>query len=299
MFFSKTPPAFTPLNNPSPSPPHRNNSSNHNLQPQSPFLTKLPPELRNTIYHYTFKSPTEDPSSTSTSAHALSLLLTCHKINHEATLLAFSTYTFPISHNTPSTYLSLRNKISHLSLPQISAITSISYTSGHAVGHLTNALLLLPNLSLFEIRIQRDLGTNQGTSWFHGLLRAVVQGQCYRWQTGEKWEVAWSAQTQSGNYSSVEEQEGMGRADMSLCVCGFGYVSWLAADLLQESGRRVHVNTVFYGEAEEEEKKLKVILTPGVESLCVVDGARGFGFDVDEEYWQDMRRRNAKMKGWW
>ncbi|KAH7377306.1 hypothetical protein BKA66DRAFT_467919 [Pyrenochaeta sp. MPI-SDFR-AT-0127] len=355
MFSSKHLPVFRPLTPPL---PHRKPCGEAcNPQIQSPFLSQLPPEVRNEIYYYVFTGAAQEVNNAK--SHPLSLLLTCHKINHEAVNLAFHTFTFPVAPNFKSSYLALRNKTLHLSAEQTSAITALSYDRGNeyisSVGDvpnvLTNAILLLPTLKRFEIHIRkghksqqeahhspllvghtfrdpsRDAVEKYAPTWFdYKTLRAIASGQAYSWQEGQKWRVEWP-QLASSFFHCIDGRDMYGERcwtpymgseavnsvrGVHMCVCGCGEVCWLSADLIQETGRRICVDTQFYGtykrtkSFEEQLANHKIRLLPGVKPLPVTEGPSGgnvgvtsIAHDADQEYWDGIRRRNWKLDALW
>lgn len=152
MFFTRSQPiAHTPTSTPKPSVPQYQDT-----QSQSLLFNRLPAEIRNKIYTHVFTTlpaPTITAAEQGNAVHPLSLLLTCRRINAEANILAFSTYTFPLHPNTEATYLSLCAALSHLSTAQVSAMTSLSVlSSSNASSFLSNALLILSNLSHFSVK---------------------------------------------------------------------------------------------------------------------------------------------------
>ncbi|CAO2649877.1 Nn.00g011690.m01.CDS01 [Neocucurbitaria sp. VM-36] len=355
MYFFKSPPAFKPL--PPPLPPRQSCSGAHNPQIQSAFLTKLPPEIRNDICRYAFSLNASECIAAKN--HTLSLLLTCHKVNHEATNLAFYTYTFAIATHLEPTFISLRNKTSHLSAPQIFAITALSYDLGRKYTHrnievsniITNGILTFPSLSRFEIYIQRghkyeqevhyspmltgrtfndlhkDAIEKYAPIWFDDrILRPIANGHTFSWQSGDKWTVEWP-QVDTPYLSVINSEDIHGELitkpymgteaigavrGVHLCVCGCDEVCWLSANLVQQTGRRLLIDTFFYSAeegfktSEEQYPHLKIRLRPGAQPLPVTEGPTGanagttsFGYEADEEYWDGIRRRNWKLDAIW
>jgi hypothetical protein len=323
------------------------------LQLQSPLLSLLSAELRNQIYTYVFTSSPPSEASPSPSPHPLSLLLTCRRIHHEAALLAFTTYTFPITPTLKPSYIHLQIATMHLSDPQKASLNALSLDLGnnyisnaHTAGTLlTNAILSLPNLHRFEIRIPRsrkmeyEIHPQQSSPdasdirraavhkyvprWFRqGVITSVVGGHTYAWPEGAGWRVDWPVMESAMCYSTVEcGDDGVIREELCMdegavatvsgvhmCACDCGGVSWLSAVLTQERGRRVEVETVFYGSPEPVYVP-DVCLVPGTEPLvgvvCVPQDISGgvvptaIGFEVDEEYWDAIRRRNGRLDALW
>lgn len=227
LFASKTPKPFKPVL--APHPPRASCSLECNNQQRSPFFKTLPPEIRNKIYKYTFTGETRELLSVE--AHPLSMLLTCHKVYHEATNLAFSRHTFPIADSVDgAVFLSLRNATAHLASQQVDAITTLSYDQRRkyiqrdvrgTARILTNAILLFPNLEQFEIRNLRshDAASVHGfpiRSWYHdkrfsaitkyapywfiALLSYTIDGHAYSWQSVERWITEWPQLEENNNH---------------------------------------------------------------------------------------------------
>ncbi|KAF2691416.1 hypothetical protein K458DRAFT_381273 [Lentithecium fluviatile CBS 122367] len=206
-------------------------------------------------------------------------------------------------------------------------------------------MLLFPNLRKVEIKMQRREREMWGTwhemafgsgdeeekllervpSWFRGNVERIVRGRCYRWQVGEKWTVEWpqlDPNVGMGSYvdaiftglgAEAAEKAMRGVDGIEPCACGCGAPCWLSAVFVQDGGRRVAVDVVFYGDGvKEEERGLRVRLTPGVEPLDVRvmtevpvmkfgDGgdAVGFGWDGEREFWEGVRRNRGFWGRWW
>jgi hypothetical protein len=244
------------------------------------FFTKLPSEIRNEIYYLVFGTPTvleeegerleeertsesEDsavvgrPRSESIElereleetgpdikparrAHALSPLLTCRKVSQEATVLAFTTYTFTISHHKSSLFFTLRNSTTHLSPKQFGAITNVAlslrsdYSRYKASDFLSNAMLLFPTVRHLTIRVPAGTHTEVQARrpdtfllptspaaiheaalnryvpvWLLRTVQKAVNGRSFSWQTGQKWRVEWP-QFKSAAYRQETEYFGPG-----------------------------------------------------------------------------------------
>lgn len=292
-------------------------------------------------------------------AHPLSLLLTCRLINLEATLLAFSTYTFATSHQLYTTFFTLQIVVSHLSYYQFNAITNLAFDiyrdyaaeTGKVSDFLSNTLLLFPGVKRLEVRCKRgidhpntvhtgmfdavtyDIGGKNAMQeewmgraakryvprWFQTTLHHVVCGRAYSWQKGQKWCIYYPALeypqlTFQTDFSSPNAPETTAVISpdyagllpgIELCTCGCGSASWVLAQLVQETGRKVEVEVLFYedseAERERERKGLTVRLRPNVEHLPVVNvnGGRGLVWDAHEEYWSGLRMRKGWILGGW
>jgi hypothetical protein len=288
-------------------------------------------------------------------AHPLSLLLTCRMVNREATILAFSLYTF-VAPRSLGSYHQLRTRTSPLSSAQLSAITSVAQDFNLAgtcyfpseTDFIANSLLLFPSVTTIEVRAKRHipgptnsihsnlsnwLGNdmqkpNRVPLWLWYAVMRVVRGTSVRWQAGQTWSVQWPQQdehTGMGSYiDAIFEGSGADAAAAAMknvegieaCICGDGEPSWLAADLVQETGRKVRLNAVYYGNLRMDQlrelRRHRVKLVPGVnrlpitslsstQSMCTesISTARGFGWDVDEKYWEKIRKRKLGFLGSW
>ncbi|KAF2271133.1 hypothetical protein CC78DRAFT_12246 [Lojkania enalia] len=360
-----------------------------NEQTQCTFLTRLPGEIRNEIYQLVFSTNTgiypeavdlglcsrfpeeekkgtlEEKDSEDSSiqkpngalpqeprnppAHPLSLLLTCRRINQEATVLAFSSYTFTITRI--ATYVNLKHATSLLSEAQFDAIASVAYDLGdHCTllsrcieDFLANCMLLFPSVRRLEIRVKNgpqpakmyhsvpiNIGAEETSRdevlrkyvpyWWFMAVTGVVGGRSFSWQMGQKWAVKWPMMDSEvkGEKVCLEEfyesngrvvlramdgpEELLRRDGIELCKCGCGEVCWLRANLMQEGGRRVEVEAVFYGDSNAEREKLrlglKVRLREGAEPLPVQEVEGGIIWDADEAYWEGLRKRNGGWPGY-
>ncbi|KAF1995824.1 hypothetical protein P154DRAFT_333566 [Amniculicola lignicola CBS 123094] len=284
----------------------------------------------------------ETPPVKKTPVHPLSLLLACRQINTEATLLAFRTHTFNVT-ATPS-YHTLQQSVRYLSPSQVQAITSIStFQCARSCDFITNTLLLFPTITKVQIGMKREnklhlsIHSNEGLGyiygqdfkadavhkyvphWFSKALRDMTTGRGFAWQKGQKWTVEWPMMESSACYLMMEQRQGQGviavptmdhvdglaLPGVEMCPCKYcGELTWLHATLLQETGRKVQVEAMYYGVVEED-TKINMKLVEGSERLPVVKVMAGTGmqWDADEEYWEGLRKRNALewkkfMKSW-
>ncbi|KAH8723871.1 hypothetical protein GQ44DRAFT_803146 [Phaeosphaeriaceae sp. PMI808] len=298
--FSQVAKPFKPIL--APLPPREPCGLTCNNQEQSPFFSKLPAEIRNEIYNYAFESEVRELLSIE--AHPLSLLLTCHKANHEASILAFSL--------------------------------------------ITNALLIFPSLSHFELRILRgevgfqELHHNNTPPmgrervihtyipyWFTSfILQPITNGYAHAWQAGEHWNVETPDLKNGVNLDDDDsEDNSLFKTSKSiyinrkvrgvhLCPCKCGNVQWLSADLVQQTGRRLRIDTTYYGPEERplpelsDNELLRAKLGPNVVILeeneaplgetagsntGISLGVTSVEYKADEEYWESMRRRNGDL----
>ncbi|KAF2741506.1 hypothetical protein EJ04DRAFT_571586 [Polyplosphaeria fusca] len=282
-------------------------------------------------------------------AHPLSILLTCRRINQEATVLAFNTYAFIFS--TVTTFHRLRTSTSHLSRLQFDAISrlaydfDVSFTYNHrqAADFAANAILLFPNISRVELCCRRfsvlpnqmhvpfayreETDFEEATRkyvphWYSDALKDVVENRSFSWQKGSRWKVEWpqidadppefEMEYTYGSYDrpvrlrwvgGVPESEEDAPRGTAMCCCGCGDLVWTKGLLVQETGRRVEIETVFYGckneyESERERRGLLVRLREGAERLSLVERSGGMGWEVDRKYWERLRKRNRRwLKG--
>jgi hypothetical protein len=151
---------------------------------------------------------------------------------------------------------------------------------------IANAVLVFPNLKTFEFRNLRSGKTTRSTyhnrdfeshqtkylditaiqryvpRWFTRALTDTTNGYACTWQTGQHWKVDWpqlkneSFLHTSTCYSSqgtrfyllrmTHDAIGVVRG-VQKCPCLCGDIEWTSADLVQETGRVVAVNFVYYG----------------------------------------------------
>jgi hypothetical protein len=111
---------------------------------------------------------------------------------------------------------------------------------------------------------------------------------------------------------------------VKMCPCNCGNVEWVSANLVQETGRRVTVDLIYYGPEYrplpllDADTALRirmgpkaVILQENAPSLELQELAchggevsvQGYAYDPDDDYWEDKRRRNgdwvALCRGVW
>ncbi|KAF1930521.1 uncharacterized protein M421DRAFT_3572 [Didymella exigua CBS 183.55] len=147
------------------------------------------------------------------------------------------------------------------------------------------------------------------------LLATVTEGSAYRWQKGRTWRAEWPQLNSEYLYSAIQcdghevreelimDGDAVGLAGgVDVCVCGCEVVSWTAAVLVQEGGRRVHVHVAYCREADEgkcddaSSTSHEIRLVPGIAPASGVVAERaGFRCEPGEEYWEAMRRRNGHL----
>ncbi|EAT92056.1 hypothetical protein SNOG_00561 [Parastagonospora nodorum SN15] len=297
------------LSIPSPLPPPEHpDPATFDEQTYSPFFSKTPAEIRNDIYAYTFQAGARELLSVK--AHPLSFLLTsygCKRLH--------------------------------------------SYENSNIIA---NAILLFPNLERFEIRILRGRKTSEDVHcsydpqehehghagavrkhvphWFHSIIDNVTKGCAYKWQTGEHWMAEWP-QLEDGEYFETAEDydlsgstqiapfmspDAVGKVrGVQKCPCRCGNVVWTSANIIQETGRMIKIDSVFYGPEDRvcTDAKLEasilarlapetIVLQEGDHPLNLAPGFRlddkmtatSYAWDADRQYWDDLRRRNGDCK---
>jgi hypothetical protein len=343
-------------------PPRQPCVSTCDTQIQSPLLSILPGEIRNAIYQYVFTPATSEPDFAS--AYPLSLLLTCHRINHEASTLAFHYHNFELARNDRrDTFIAKRASTAHLSTAQVNTISMVScdlrrdYTARQnaiVAPIICNTILMFQSLARFEIRIMHGkkshltlhgsryhprmsaathdlqvIGPSKyAPIWFsESIVKRITGRETYAWQDGEHWDARWpqlehdeyldlTAGTDAGGRNVLIPNMSVDAVGnlrgVHMCPCSCGEVCWLSVDLVQQTGRTVAIDTVFYGQEEkplaEVEREIilrsrvgldVVILTPGVTSasvesshVSVTADAGSISYNADEEYWEALRRKN-------
>ncbi|KAH5065620.1 hypothetical protein HBI17_002010 [Parastagonospora nodorum] len=219
---------------------------------------------------------------------------------------------------------------------------------------IANAILLFPNLERFEIRILRGRKTSEDVHcsydpqehehghagavrkhvphWFHSIIDNVTKGCAYKWQTGEHWMAEWP-QLEDGEYFETAEDydlsgstqiapfmspDAVGKVrGVQKCPCRCGNVVWTSANIIQETGRMIKIDSVFYGPEDRvcTDAKLEasilarlapetIVLQEGDHPLNLAPGFRlddkmtatSYAWDADRQYWDDLRRRNGDWK---
>jgi hypothetical protein len=215
---------------------------------------------------------------------------------------------------------------------------------------MENAIMLFPNLKHIELRVLRSsLPAHETDSttytidlvarayaarkfvprWIYTSITGFTAG-CHSctWQTGERWEVEWP-QANDDEFFRISEDidptgtlrhspsmspEAVGNVyGVQMCPCTCGDVEWVSANLVQETGRRIAVDTVYYGPeyrplpALDAETALRmkmglkaVILKEDAPRLELTEqpcdagevSVQGYAYEPDEDYWEAKRRRN-------
>jgi len=118
--------------------------------------------------------------------------------------------------------------------------------------------------------------------------------------------------------ASLRSPDAVGKVrGVQTCPCRCGNAVWTSANIVQETGRMLKIDTVFYGpedrvciHAELEASILArlapetIILQEGYEKLNLAPGfslddkmtATSYAWDADQQYWDDLRRRNGDWK---
>lgn len=257
-------------------------------QSDSIFFANIPAEIRNLIYEYVFTFPSSEwKTYPDLTPDPLCLLLTCQKVNQEATNLAYHHFPFSIRAKTV-TLDNLRIKTSHLSTQQHSLITCISHTPGcltPTLGEellLSNAIVHFPGLKRFEVNLpndpdpfhwrgftpQLDLTKVNYTqlpvedylpSWYKfTVLAAVNELASIHHRT---WHIhcpqldhlnctSSKGKEKSTNFSPAPQSH-HDTVDisqgLSACPCGCDIIIWSSINLHEATGRSVTVNLTFHG----------------------------------------------------
>jgi hypothetical protein len=271
------------------------------------------------------------------------MLLTCKRSYYEAATLAFRHTTFPLSASLDLMILrSMRNVTAHLSTHQTCAISAVSHSlrgnytdSLHRSGVvpiITNAILLLPSLKRFELCVSRGKRKAFEMRWLTDyLLWPLTQGHSYVWQEGEHWSIEWPQVAYNKYFDMPDDRypyltprmspDAVGNVrGVHMCPCECGNVEWTSTDIIQETGRRIAIDTVYYGPRNivlpelDHDDAMRAIqgckavtLKEGYPPINVKNGPiyfhsmgmRSFGYEADEDYWEGMRRRNGDWGAIW
>ncbi|ORY17421.1 hypothetical protein BCR34DRAFT_37625 [Clohesyomyces aquaticus] len=296
---------------PKPLPRRELGKSTMNEQTDSAFLTRLPPEIRNEIYALVFgaedisvfhqncwryttrETKNKRPQATRVAKsrlhlHHLDLLLTCQKINQEATVLAFSVYTFTTTR--PSHYSDLKRRTAHLAPLQFENIRHFAYAlecddpfyATAASDFIANSLLLFPGVETLQLRVKTrsskhvcmgygleppraeqhaglewtvaELIKRHVPEWWSTVVFQVLQGRSVAWQPGNRWRMEWPVieMMRSGTAKLHSPDQTLDKwvPGVEVCDCGCGEATWLTAHLVQETGRRVSISIAYYTDHE-------------------------------------------------
>jgi hypothetical protein len=284
-----------------------------NEQVNSPLM-ELPAEVRNQIYSCVFTT-LDDGTRPETSP--LALLLTCRKLNLETSALAFSTHTFLV-HGDVS-FHALRQRTSILPDPHFNAITSVSFTpqlvrrmkgdSPSDVEFLSNAILLLPNLSRICVRTIKDAAHPDVVEGWHarkfwiGLDEISSGVKARMWKPGEGW--SWRYADDDVEKLTCVDAQRRRRYIAPDPATGVvdrydAHVENCAAVLDQMgTGRRVQVYMrLVEGSHVGERARFVVRLVSGLQEGIAVEevggrsGMVGYRYDPGEMYWGDLKNRN-------
>ncbi|CAO2657736.1 Nn.00g038620.m01.CDS01 [Neocucurbitaria sp. VM-36] len=315
-------------------------------QEQCGFLFRLPAEIRNEIYEYVFAEEVDsevgmekEKQNQETNeqekgsdiicftpllpSHPLSLLLSCRKINMEASIIAYRLNAFSVKEHL--TFHELRQRSSILPQPLFRAISRMSFALGKQKRSspfwhdamkkfLIHTIRLSPNIKELVIRIwtpveckdpwligvplnYRPIVPWKGhvPEWFISALDAVIQDRSNFWHRGEKWAVLWPNLSPRAvddiQHGDVESQP-------------FAHGACTAILEQHGSGRKVEVKLRFEKDdtnfPEPKPKGLGVRLVPGLaeklklETVSVEGGMDGLMYEPGEEYWEALRARKGK-----
>jgi hypothetical protein len=219
---------------------------------------------------------------------------------------------------------------------------------------MANAIQLFPNLNYFQMRILRarpppnnihsvvftsaldlrEYATQKFVpQWFStSVIGCAAEGLAYAWQAGERWTVEWPQMKDDKYFHVSEEVDPYGESRLTpsmgseavgnvrgvkLCPCMCGNVEWTSATLVQETGRKITVESIYYGPEDRPLPTLdadtKLRLEKGPNTLLLREGApplnllsqpchtgsvsvQGYAHEPEEDYWEAMRRRNGNWK---
>jgi hypothetical protein len=215
---------------------------------------------------------------------------------------------------------------------------------------MSNAIMLLPNLKHIELRVLRsrlpaheidpliytvNLEAREYTArkfvprWIYKSITGFAADYSYRWQTGERWKVEWPQANDDKFFCISEDIDSTGALRHSpsmspeavgnvygvqMCPCTCGNVEWVSADLVQETGRRIAVDTVYYGPEYRPlpalDAEIAFRMKMGLSAIILKEDAprlelteqpcdagevsvQGYAYEPDEDYWEAKRRRNG------
>lgn len=298
------------------------------IVPNCVLLIKISAELRNQIYYYVFSedsSPRARIRTTTDKAfqareelsdhNPLALLQTCRQINSEATMIAWQTHSFLISHTLPC-YI-LRKRASSLSAQRVSAVSRLTYDitehdQTHPYYHqnianfLAHAVMFLPNLGNIRILSPRkgfrdhnpDFARRNATTcrahvppWFVQSLERFVSGNIigdHRWQTGDKWTLDWPhhhIHSSNRGYQEPLNEELWCNGDCSGVL------------LHEGAGRQVTVTLVYLWYSRRGSPPVYLVENVEerlpVQQTCSDTGLDGISYDPGEKYWRE--RQDLKL----
>jgi hypothetical protein len=165
--------------------------------------------------------------------------------------------------------------------------------------------------------------------WFLSCVNGwAKEYHAFSWREGESWKVEWPQLEDDKHLVFVNDYDRQGRPcrlshmgpdaagevrGVNMCPCRCGIVEWTSADLVQETGRRVSVDTVYYGPKDRQtrsiddtETLLKIKHGPKAvilrESQCTSaqlkdqpssQSPKSLAFDADDVYWENLRIKNG------
>ncbi len=132
--------------------------------------------------------------------------------------------------------------------------------------------------------------------WFVDSLRKMRECSSYRWQSSEQWEETWPFWHFHPNDDVPKEQWCKGDCTVVL--------------VQQKTGRKVAVTLQYAFDpaaaVKPERLRYKVKLVPKtemqeelVDEVEAVNGETGFMYEPSEDYWDELRKQNARRKGGW
>ncbi|KAH7109051.1 hypothetical protein B0J11DRAFT_545286 [Dendryphion nanum] len=156
-------------------------------------------------------------------------------------------------------------------------------------------------------------------SWFQANIG--VSHCAYAWPVGQRWKVEYPMlrsdymtfdddyePSLNGGFSEYRTIPRMmlgavGKVPgVHHCMCGCGCMIWLSCDAVQDTGRRVKIETEFCRSVDPKKKddNIGFRLLPGVEPIETVEsvhGGSGFAFEPPDEYWEELREKNRSFWG--
>ncbi|KAH7405705.1 hypothetical protein DE146DRAFT_420917 [Phaeosphaeria sp. MPI-PUGE-AT-0046c] len=260
-------------------------------QTSSPFLSRLPAELRNEIYTYVFKSNTPSPNPYQPPHHPLPLLLTCRLINSEAAVLAFRSHTFHLSGDI--SFHGLRSRTTHLPAALFDSISSVSCTPWPDTRYksdrkssadvVADVLVLFPHVAGVHVTIGREGHLRE--AWNAAVLDRVERSVWGKWrlldpdgveEAGDDARVGCWRTSRTGEVSVHVFEDGETGRRARVSIEGGARIDYDAPGLgrlglrLSGGGRR-----------------------EGVRDVRTKTGALGLEFDPGEEYWGELRNRRV------
>jgi hypothetical protein len=335
-------------------PPRIPRISAHRNQDQSQFFSKLPAEIRNEIYNYVFAAGAREMLSLEAHALSLLIACQqaydeASVLAFGRYVFPLSNPAFQILISMRNAISHLSSPHVH-AITAVSHDLRTNNRGFQTANIMSNAIRLFPNLKQIQLRLLRSrLPAHRTDSssytihleardyavrkfvprWFYKPITGFVVGYHSTRQAGERWEVEWP-QMNDDEYFRISEDidfngtrrlsplmsaEAVGNVyGVQMCPCTCGSVEWVSANLVQETGRRITVDTIYHGPEyrplpdldAETALRIKmglkaVILKEYAPPLDLIEqpcydgmvSVQGYAYEPDEEYWEAKRRRNG------